>query len=262
MLKKGRTRSSGGLSTETVRSLHKVIKRSLNHAVKWQLLNRNVADFADPPRIQKKEIITLSPDEVKIFLSEAKKEQLYPAFLLAITTGMRRGEILGLRWKDINFDQCTISIQKSLTMVGSKPILQEPKTAGSKRKISVPKSTIQYLQKHKRKQEQKRSMNPSKLSNSGFVISTAMGTPVSPRNLLRSFYRILENTDLPKIRFHDLRHTHATLMLQQGEHPKIISERLGHANTRITLDIYSHVLPNMQEEATKRFEDTFLKGIE
>ncbi|MBA4543961.1 MULTISPECIES: site-specific integrase [Thermoactinomyces] len=259
-LTNGRVDGEGGLSPHTVRYLHVILKEALGHAVKWQLLSRNVADLADPPALGKKDIITLEPEEVTLFLDHARKDRLYIAFLLAITTGLRRGEILGLRWKDINFEAKTASIRKNLVVVNGKPVLQEPKTKGSIRSVSLPSTTIEELKKHKRIQNQEKLLAGAGYQDNDLIVATSVGTPVSPRNLLRSFYRIIKKANLPDIRFHDLRHTHATLMLKQGEHPKIVSERLGHSNTRITMDIYSHVLPNMQQEAVDRFEKMFLEN--
>jgi integrase len=259
-LTNGRVDGKGGLSPSTVRYLHVIIKEALGHAVKWQLLSRNVADLVTPPSIRKKEIITMETDEITKFLSYAQGDRLYIAFLLAVFTGLRRGEILGLRWKDINMEAKTASIRKNLVVVEGKLVLQEPKTNGSIHSVSLPSTTIEALKKHKRIQNQEKLKMGINYQDNDLIVATSLGTPVSPRNLLRSFYRIIERADLPKISFHALRHTHATLMLKQGEHPKIVSERLGHSNTRITMDIYSHVLPNMQQEAVDRFERMFLSN--
>jgi integrase len=253
-LEQGRVNGNGGLSAQTVRYFHAILREALGHAVKWQLLSRNVAELASPPAIRKKEIITLDADEVAQFLLYAREDRLYIAFLMAVTTGLRRGEILGLRWKDLNFNANTVSIRKNLVLVNNKPILQEPKTQGSIRSITLPLVTIEALKKYKTLQDQEKHKIGSHYQDHHLIVATSLGTPVSPRNLLRSFKRIIEKANLPEIRFHDLRHTHATLMLKQGEHPKVVSERLGHSSTRITLDIYSHVLPNMQQEAVERFE--------
>jgi integrase len=259
-LQRGRVDGKGGLSSQSVVKLHVIIKSALGHAVKWQLINRNVADLADPPAIRKRDIITLEADEVTHFLELAKESRYYIAFLLAISTGLRRGEILGLRWKDIQFEEKRASIQKNLVVVKGTPLLQEPKTKGSKRSISLPTTTVDALRKYKKVQAQEKLKQGALYQDNDLIVTTRFGTPVNPRHLLRSFYNLIKKANLPSIRFHDLRHTHATLMLQQGVHPKIVSERLGHSNTRITMDIYSHVLPSMQEEAVDQFEEMFLKN--
>lgn len=259
-LQKGRVDGQGGLSAQSVVKLHVIIKSALGHAVKWQLINRNVADLADPPAIRKKDIVTLNAEEVAHFLELAKESRYYITYLLAITTGLRRGEILGLRWKDIHFEEKRASIQKNLVVVKGTPILQEPKTNGSKRSISLPITTVEALKKYKRIQSQEKLKQGINYQDNDLIVATSVGTPVNPRNLPRSFYQLMKKANLADIRFHDLRHTHATLMLQQGVHPKIVSERLGHSNTRITADIYSHVLPSMQEEAVDQFEKMFLEN--
>jgi integrase len=137
-------------------------------------------------------------------------------------------------------------------------VFQDPKTYGSQRSISLPNLVMIELERHQRIQRQERISKGNTYQNNDLIITTSLGTPVSPRNLLRSFKKILKKASLPDIRLHDIRHTHATLMLQQGEHPKIVSERLGHSNTRVTLDTYSHVLPNMQKDAVERFEKYYL----
>jgi integrase len=197
-------------------------------------------------------------DGIQKFLSLARKDRLYIAFLLAVTTGLRRGEVLGLRWKDIDVDSKKASIRKNLVAIDNRPVLQDPKTKGSYRSVTFPAMTIEELKNHQKVQHQEKLLAGEAYQDNDLIVATSIGTPIGPRNLLRSFYRILEKGNLPKMRFHDLRHTHATLMLQQGEHPKIVSERLGHANTRITMDTYSHVLPNMQQEAVDRFEKMLL----
>lgn len=257
-LANGRLNGSGGLSPQTVRYLHAILREAMGHAVKWQFINRNVVELADPPAIRQREISTLEASEITQFLDAAKDDRYYIAFLIAITTGLRRGEVLGLRWKDIDFQTKTASICKNLVSIKGRPVLQEPKTKGSNRSVTLPSMTIDALKRHKQVQDEEKLSVGDHYNQHDLVICTSVGTLLSPRNLLRSFQRILEGAGLPKIRLHDLRHTHATLMLKQGEHPKIVSERLGHSNTRITMDIYSHVLPNMQQEAVDRFEEMLL----
>lgn len=254
MLEDGRTVGNGGLSSGTIQKLHGILRTALNHAVKWQLVSRNVVILTEPPRIHKKEIFPLEIEEVKQLLFYAKNDRYYIAFLLAITAGLRRGEILGLRWKDVDLDARTASICKNLVLVNNKPVLQEPKTRRSARLVTLPYVTVQALLEHKQKQDREKLRASITYQDYDLIVATSLGTPVNPRNLIRNFEQILKVAGLPRIRFHDLRHTHATLMLRQGEHPKVISERLGHSNISITMDTYSHVIPNMQFEAVDRFE--------
>lgn len=257
-LENGRADQSGGLSTQTVRYFHAILREALGHAVKWQLLHRNPCELVDPPSIRKKEITTLDTKDVNHFLGIAKQDRYYISFLIAITTGLRRGEILGLRWKDVDFESKALSIRKNLVILNNKPTLQDPKTKDSSRFVTLPSLVINALIEHKRIQDEEKQMIGDDYNTLDLVICTSVGTPVGPRNLLRSFHNLLKKADLPKMRLHELRHSHATLMLKQGEHPKVVSERLGHSNTRITMDIYSHVLPNMQQEAVDRFEKSLL----
>lgn len=172
---------------------------------------------------------------------------------------MRRGEGLGLHWEDIDFKKKIAHIRHNLVLVENKPVIQDTQTKGSTRSITLPTIAIEALKKHKRVQAREKLMAGVNYNDHGLVVATSVGTPLLPRNLIRTFKRILKKADLPNIRFHDLRHTHATLMLKEGEHLKVVSERLGHSDTRITLETYSHVLPNMQQEAVNRFEKTFLE---
>lgn len=257
MLKSGLIKNSGGLSPGTVRKIHGILRIALNHAVKWQLVNRNVATLAEPPKNHKKEIATLDLKEVKQLLFNAQGDRYYIAFLLAVTTGLRRGEILGLRWKDVDMEAGMASIRKNLVMVNNKPVLHEPKTNRSVRMITLPSMVLQALKEHREIQNQEKIKAGAVYQDHDLIVTTHFGTPVIPQNLWKRLKEILMETGLPDIRFHDLRHTHATLLLKQGEHPKIVSERLGHSSISTTLDTYSHVVPNMQYETVERFEKMF-----
>ncbi|SDY56923.1 site-specific integrase [Thermoactinomyces sp. DSM 45892] len=260
MLEEGRIKSEGGLSSGTVRRLHGLLNTALNQAVKWRLVNLNVVTLVESPKHRKKEISPLNLEEVKRFLFYAKNDRYYITFLLAITTGLRRGEILGLRWKDVDMNTCTASIRKNLVLVSHTPVLQEPKTRRSVRSVTLPPIVIQALKNHKQVQDQEKTNELYQCYD--LITATCFGSPLNPLHLRKRFKKILTKANLPDIRFHDLRHTHATLMLQQGEHPKVVSERLGHSNINITLDTYSHVLPNMQQEAVERFEKMLLHDEE
>ncbi|SFX53770.1 Site-specific recombinase XerD [Thermoactinomyces sp. DSM 45891] len=257
-LESGRVDGKGGLAASTIQYMHTVLQKALEHAVKWQLINRNVAKLSDPPKIRKRENATFGAEEVKRFLTYAKGHRLYIAFLLGITTGLRKGEILGLRWNDVALEEKMLSVRKSLALVDGKRVLQEPKTSGSIRSVPLPSLVVQALEEHKLLQSKEKIKLGALYHDHGLVVTTSIGKPVSPSDLWKYFKSILKKADLPNIRFHDLRHTHATLMLQQGEHPKIVAERLGHSDIRLTMDTYSHVLPNMQQEAVERFEKMFL----
>ena len=249
-------KSSNRLSDENIRKIHTIINNSLNKAFKWEMIVRNPAALVEVPQVAKKEIDVWNEEEIHRFLSFAKDSRYYAAFLLALTTGMRQGEILGLRWKDIDVENRTISVVQTLSHKGQ--ILSAgAKTAAGNRKISIDENTLNQLLSLKLKYKEEKMANRPIYQDYDLVIRTSIGTPVSPRNLLRSFYSIIEKAQVRKIRFHDLRHTHASLLLKQGVNPKIVAERLGHANVKITLDTYSHLLPDLQKETADEFGKIF-----
>ncbi|RAL25934.1 site-specific integrase [Thermoflavimicrobium daqui] len=217
------------------------------------MIPRNPTSLVVPPKTEEKEKQTWTIQEVNQFLHYTKNEPLHVAYLLAIYTGMRKGEILGLRWKDCDLEQGRISVKNVLARTSKELIFQEPKTKGSKRNIQITPDVIQALKQHKRKQNENRLKLGHAYQDHDLVVCTSLGTPMIPRNLTRHFDRMIKESGVPRIRFHDLRHSHATIMLQLGEHPKVVSERLGHSRTGITLDIYSHVIPTMQEKAAQNF---------
>jgi integrase len=234
---------NSGLSERTVQYIHAVLRRALNFALKWGLIYRNPTDVVEAPRPKKKAPEVLSEDQAKHFLETVKEHRWYPIYVLAIATGMREGEILGLRWEDVDLEHATISVRKTVQSIRGKIIIGEPKTQKSRRTISLPDFAVEVL---------------SELEKSeGFVFTTASGRPVSPRNLLRHFHESLEKAGLPHFRFHDLRHTCATLLLKENVHPKVVQELLGHSSISWTLDTYSHTIRSMQEEAAQKMDGIF-----
>lgn len=246
--------NSNLLSRENVQKIHSLINDSLKKAERWGLIKRNVASLVDRPKAYKSELKVWDIGEVKSFLKVAESSRYYIAFLLALTTGMRQGEILALRWKDIDFNNNTLSIKQTLNHAGNK-IIAGAKTKSGQRSIALPNETIHFLVKHKETIDNEKRVAGILYTNHDLVVCTNIGTPCLPRNLLRSFYSLIEKIDITKIRFHDLRHTHATLLLKEGIHPKVVAERLGHSNIRVTLDTYSHVLPSMQLETANKIND-------
>jgi integrase len=240
------------LSDENIQKVHTLINDSLKKAERWGLIARNPAALVDRPKAVKKEITVWNVEEVRQFLKYAKKSgRYYIAFLLALTTGMRQGEILGLRWKDVDFENGCVRITQTLSSDG-KELLPYTKTRSGSRTIDLPEETVAVLKKHwlfiRGEREVVRSYK-----NLDLVVCTEFGTPTHKSNIRRVFKSIIKKADIPKIRFHDMRHTHATLLLLQGVNPKIVSERLGHADVRITLDTYSHLLPSMQKDTAIKF---------
>ncbi|RIK36689.1 MAG: site-specific integrase [Chloroflexi bacterium] len=244
----------GGLSPRTVLHLHAVIREALHQAMRWQLVARNVADAVEPPRAKRANVQSWDADAALCFLDVARDDLYSPIWLLALTTGMRRGELLGLRWGDLDLTRGELHVRQSLVEVDGRAVFQEPKTASGRRKVALSDATVTALRSHRAKQNERRLSLGSVWRDLDLVFTVADGGPILPANLLRSYRRIVERAGVPAITFHGLRHTHATLLLKEGTHAKIVSERLGHANIGITLDTYSHVLPDMQTEAAKSID--------
>ncbi|NQT74671.1 MAG: site-specific integrase [Chloroflexi bacterium] len=254
-LESGRIDGKGGLSARTVLHLHRILSESLEHAMRWGYVGRNVARLVDPPRAIHKEMQTLNADEVHKLLDAFKGTIYYPITYLAIHTGLRRSELLGLRWRDVDLDMATLSVvQVLLTLNGGIVHFQEPKTHKSRRQVSLAPSVALELRKHKEDQQINYMMTGNQLTPDSLVFSHSDGAPILPSAVSHNFVKIARHIGLVGVRFHDLRHTHATLLLKDGIHPKVVQERLGHSNISMTLDTYSHVTPDMQRSAAQALE--------
>jgi integrase len=260
-LTKGRKDGSGGLSARSVYHHHRVLHEALEYAVRWQVIAINPVKAVAPPRPQRQQINVLSREEVHQLLAAAKGTKFYDPIFFAINTGMRRGEIFAVRWSDVDFEKQIISVRQTLQRIKGKGLVirNTTKTDGSRRSIAVSKSVISMLKQIKKKQETEKIAFESAYQDNDLVFCNPDGTPFNIDYFSREFGRLIRRNNLPPVRFHDLRHTHATLLLQQGEHPKVVSERLGHSTITITMDLYSHVMPNMQKEAAQKLDD-FLFG--
>lgn len=246
-----------GLSPKTVRHAHGVLRAALNQAIKWRLLVANPALAVELPKLRKKEMAALSPAQAVCFLRHAADDRLGALFALALTTGMRPGEYLGLQWSDVDLKKGVVVVRR--TLVPSPDggwDFAEPKTAQSARTIPIPKSVSLALVEHRNAQNEEKRKANDKYEDHDLVFAGPKGHAIQLRNLVnRHLKPILEAAKLPKtFRLYDLRHSCATLLLAQGEHPKVVSERLGHASVTLTLDTYSHVLPTMQQQAAERLE--------
>ena len=256
-LKSGQQDGNTRLSARTIRYHHMVLYEALKHAVKHGILIRNVAEAVDPPKPERKEITILDSDGVRVVLQAAKDTPYYPCIFTAVYTGLRRSELLGLRWCDIDLDLATLSVVQTLHQLKNGTyVFGKPKTRGSRRMIALSPSLALLLREHKDKQEFARILLGKPLLPTDLVFSHPDGSPLRPNTVSRAFEKLARSLGFEGIRFHDLRHAHATILLQQGVHPKIVSERLGHSSVAITLDIYSHVLPGLQESAARRFEES------
>jgi integrase len=250
MLTQGRRHGSGGLAPRTVRYLHTILNKSLADAVRAGHLAVNPGVAADPPspRAARAQVFPIwSPAELAQFLESANEDPCYVAFYVAATTGLRRGELLGLRWCDVDHDARVLHVVQAVVEVGHEPRITPPKTERSRRLVALDVRTAELLAEHL---EAARARDPD-LASESLVFPGADGGPLHPALFSHYFQRRVRQAGLRRIRLHDLRHTHATHALQVGVHPKVVSERLGHSSVTITLDTYSHVLPSMQREAAE-----------
>ena len=254
LLTGGRGQGKGGLSPATVRRVHATLHRALKDAVRWNRLIKNPVDAADPPRAPSAdaEMKVWSAKELKMFLTSQQESRLYPLWLTLATTGMRRGEILGLSWEDVDLEAGRLSIRKTRVMLGYATHISEPKTRRGRRLVALDPATVASLKAQRRRQKIERLAGGGNWKDSGYVFTREDGEPYHPERVSKLFKAATKGAGLPRIRLHDLRHTYATLALSADVHPKIVSERLGHANIAITLDTYSHAIPALSEEAASR----------
>ena len=244
------TRNKRPLAPKTIRNTHTIFRKALADAERLGIVSRNPAAAAKPPAIVKVEQKTWTAEELRGFLDFMAGEDLFAAYVLLATTGMRRGEALGLRWSDLDLDAAQLSVQQTLTTIESRILFSTPKTQKSRRTIYLDPDTIACLRAHRvRQAEAKLSAGPSWVGESDLVFVDPIGRPINPDLFSREFQRRVRNAGLPMIRLHDLRHTFATLALKNGMHPKVVSDRLGHASVGITLDLYSHVTPAIGRDA-------------
>jgi integrase len=246
-----------GLSAKTVKHLRDTLRCALNVAVRDGILARNPAALVKPPRETLHAVTVLTQDQARQFLEAARGCRLEALFTVAICMGLREAEALGLRWEDVDFQSGTITVRYQLQRISGKLQLTQPKTEKSRRAIPMPAITRSALVAHLAAQRDARDLAGDRWVDSGLVFTTGIGTPLDQRNMLRDFYRLIKASNVPKIRFHDLRHSAATLLLAQGVHMKAVQEILGHSNFSTTANVYAHVLPSMKREAADRMDEVF-----
>ena len=247
-----RSKLDAGLSPRTVQYLHSVLHRALKQALRWRLVPRNVTEAVDPPRVRKEEMRPLSPAEARKLLEATRTDRLEALYVLAVHCSLRQGELLGLKWKDIDLEAGTLQIRRTL----SDGAFTAPKTARSRRSVKLTAGAVEALKRHSARQADEMTRVGERYEDRGLIFASEVGTPFNRHNLTqRSFKLLLKRAELPNIRFHDLRHTCATLLLSKGVHPKFVQELLGHATIAITLDTYSHVLPGMGDQTATAIED-------
>lgn len=252
-LTSGRRNGKGGLSPRTVLHMHRVLKQALRQAVRWQLLVRNPADAVDPPKVERHRMNTYDMGQTASLLEAVRGTRIFIPALIAVLCGLRRGEVAALRWRNIDFDKAQISVRESAEQMNGSVRLKETKS-GRARTVAMPATVRDELRAHRLRQVQDMLKLGTRLTDDSFVAALADGSPMQPTFITHEWVRLIEQTDLPRVRFHDLRHAHATHMLASGVHPKVASERLGHSKVGITLDLYSHVLPGMQEDAVAKVD--------
>jgi integrase len=245
-----------GLSARSVLHHHRVLGEALRRAVKLQLLAVNPCDAVDPPRPVMVEAKVLDGAGMAALLAAAEGMRLHVPILAALLTGLRRGELLGLAWSDVDLDRGTLRVRRSLQQVlGEPPFFKPPKTDRGRRAVHLPVPLVEALRHHEVAQKAERLRLGDVYDNQDLVFPAADGRPWSPVAFTHAFVDLARRPGVPRVRFHDLRHSHATALLIAGIHPKVVSERLGHSTVNITLDLYSHVLPGLDEDAAKRAGD-------
>ncbi|HZS09503.1 MAG TPA: site-specific integrase [Blastocatellia bacterium] len=253
-----------GLGARSIQYAMAVLKSALQQAVRWNLIQRNPSDLIDLPRLEGRGVRVLTPEQARNLLKAAEEHPMGAMIQFALLTGTRPGEYSALRWDDFDLDAGTVTIQRTIWF-GKKAegwfLKEEPKTKKSRRSITLPPVLVRALQKHKRAQAEERLKAGRGYKNHGFVFADGAGEPFHERVSTKHLREVLESAGLPRFTRYQLRHSHATILMLLGEHIKAVSERLGHSTTRMTLDVYSHVVPELQQRTAERLENAFSEGV-
>ena len=233
----------------------------MKYAVRQGYLGRNPAELVDPPSPKKKLMRTLTPTEVAVLFNTAKDNHYYPVCYMAVSTGLRQAELLGLRWRDIDLDMMSISVSQVLYKRYGICQFKEPKTAHSRRRVAMTPKLALYLREYRTEREELYWQLGNTLSLDDLVFASIEGNPIDPSVLSHAFHRMVVRAGLESVRFHDLRHTFASLMLLRGAKPKVISEALGHSSVAFTMDVYSHQIEGMQEDAMALLDEVLPAGV-
>lgn len=240
-----------GLSAGHIANIGILLGKAFKAAHQWGLINKNVVSLVKKPSVRSDKMQVWTQEQVNYFLKETSGTRFHVVYLLALTTGMRIGEILALDWPSIDFAGATISVNKTVVHTNKHIFVKEPKTASGRRLITIPQSVVSYLKKYK---------ISTPINEKGIIVPGIKGIYCYNSTVSQVFHKEAKRLNLPELRFHDLRHTHATLLLMMGENPKVVQERLGHAKISITLDTYSHVLPSMQKGVADKLNEAFQWG--
>jgi integrase len=241
--------------TSSILATHRVLKEALGHAVKWNTITRNVADGVSPPRVERKTMPMWNVSDINHFLDATTGNHFFPVYHLAVLTGLRRSEIFGLKWDAVDLAGATLRVVRTLQRITDHGLVEgQPKTDRSRRSIALSPAAVELLHGVRGTQMEHQLDYGVLWSNTGYVFTQLDGSPIDPDRISKEFPKLVKAHGLPHLTFHGLRHAHATLALSAGINPKIVSERLGHSSIAVTMDIYSHVLPGMQEEAALAVE--------
>jgi integrase len=261
-LKSGRRDGTGGLAPRTVSHIHRILRQALAQAVVWDLLSRNPADLVNPPKVERKTMAALDPCQTAELLAHFRPTRMFVPVLLGVMCGLRRGEIAALKWKAVDLDRGQLSIYESIEQTRSGVRTKETKS-GRARTVALPSIAVEELRQHKRRQAEELFRLGYRVGDQTPVVTRENGVALQPNSLTHEFVRILAlSPALPRVRFHDLRHSHATHLLAAGVHPKVAQERLGHSTVGVTLDLYSHVMPGMQEDAAARVDAAIRSALD
>ncbi len=247
-----------GLAPRTIAFIHATLHSAMENAVKWGLVSRNVTKLVTLPHIDRYEAQTLTQEQAVKLLEVAQGSRIEMILIMAVTTGMRRGELLGLHWEDIDFDKKVVAVHRTVGWISGQGYKEtEPKTKASRRRIVLPDVTLNALREQRGRQKSERERAGDRWHERGLVFTNKVGNYFDFDTLLKHLNDLLDKAGLPHMRFHDLRHSAATILMAAGVHPKVVQERLGHSTIAMTMDIYSHVLPSMQREAADKIDDMF-----
>jgi integrase len=249
-----REKGDEGLSPTTVNHIRSVLRNALNRALKWNLIVRNPVVLTDPPRQERRRVVPLAPGEARAALDAARGHRLEALFTVALFLGLRQGEILGLRWTDVDLDAGTLAVTQALQRVDGALILKAPKTEKSRRRLTLPATVVAALRAHRDRQTFERQAYGEHWKESGLVFTTTIGTPIDPRNALRSWQKLLVGAGLPRRTFHVTRHTAVSMFISEGVPLKVIQEILGHSVLSTTADVYGHLYPQAFTEAAEAME--------
>ncbi len=245
---------AAGLSPRSVQYIRAILRRALGQAMKWGLVGRNVAALADPPRSVKTQVQPLSAAQARAFIEATRDDRLGPLFHVAIASGLRQGELAGLRWQDVDLAAGTLTVRYAMQRVEGKPTFVEPKTALSRRTVTLPASAAAALKTQRVRQVEERLLAGDRWQDWGLVFASTIGTPLEPSNVAARLHKLLADAGLPRQRFHDLRHCAASLLLAGGVAPRTIMGILGHSQISLTMNTYAHLSPALEHDAARALD--------